>query len=230
MLVREILRSDGKIRNKNMTRITARSLKTSAGKENRFGGWGAWEACILPKDTSSQTSRVERCLSSSQKAANVLFNCREETPKPTSHTQTLSHAPGGLHLTLRLSGKVSANEEKAPSLLRHQLPTRNSYISACRVLIHYSMFLIHYKLHLNFLAHVHLWDILILSSFFMYRASKKRISKCNILLRNKLTAQFRVNFTAQWSERDLAANHTHLEGGLRRGLVLMGPVPCLQAK
>lgn len=83
----------------------------------------------------------------------------------------------------------------------HQLPARNSYTSACRVLIHYSMFLIHYKLHLNFLAHVHLWDILILSSFFMYRASKERISTCNILLRNKLTAQFCVNFTAQWSER-----------------------------
>lgn len=111
-----------------------------------------------------------------------------------------------------------------------QLPAQNSYTSACRVLIHYSMFLIHYKLHLNFLAHVHLWDILILSSFFMYRASKKRISKCNILLRNKLTAQFRVNFTAQWSERDLAAGRMHLEGGLRRGLVLMGPLPCLRAK
>lgn len=42
--------------------------------------------------------------------------------------------------------------------------------------IHYSMFLIHDKLHLNFLAHVHLWDNFILSSFFMYRTSKKRPS------------------------------------------------------
>lgn len=153
---------------------------------------------------------MERCLVSSQegwRCVGVLFNCREEMPKQTAHTQTLCRAPGGLHLTLRLSpchrpqrrqmklGKASAKKEEAPSSGTSCL--LGTVTSLLALPIHYSMFLIHYKLHLNFLAHVHLWDILILSSFFMYRASKKRISKCNILLRNKLTAQFRVNFTAQ---------------------------------
>lgn len=49
---------------------------------------GVCEACVLPKDTSSQTSRVGRCLTSSQKSGNVLSNCREEMPKQTAHTDT----------------------------------------------------------------------------------------------------------------------------------------------
>lgn len=103
--------------------------------------------------------------------------------------------PQGTEKATEIGKGVSQERESSP--LRHRLPVQNSHTSARRVLIHYSMFLIHYKLHLNFLAHVHLWDILILSSFFMYHASKKRISTCNILPRNELTAQFCVNFTAQ---------------------------------
>lgn len=215
-----------------MTRITAISSKASAGKENRFGR-GPERLGHLLSDKQAGCGAAWFLL---RRAGGVLLNCREEMPKPSAHTLTLSHA----HLTLRLSpcyrpqrrqmklGKVSTKKEEAPSSGTSCL--LGTVTSLLVLLIHYSMFLIHYKLHLNFLAHVHLWDILILSSFFMYRASKKRISKCRILLRNELTAQFRVNFTAQWSERDRAANHTHLEGGLHRSLVLMGPVPCLQAK
>lgn len=64
--------------------------------------------------------------------------------------------------------------------------------------------LIHDKLHLNFLAHVHLWDIFILSFFFYVPRKQEENIPHNIPFRNKLMAQFGVNFTAQWSESDLA--------------------------
>lgn len=126
---------------------------------------------------------------SNQKEGNVLFNNGENRPKWTAcHRHTamlledsiwprdclLASRPWGRQLKLRT---VFTEKQKATFfLLGHWLPAQSSYTSACRVLIHYSIFLIHYKLHLNFLAHVHLWDIFILSSFFMYHASKKRPS------------------------------------------------------
>lgn len=69
-----------------------------------------------------------------------------------------------------------ASKEKPNTLYfpfaQYQTPALNSqHLCFQGLLIHYSMFLIHDKLHLNFLAHVHLWDIFILSFFFMYRAS-----------------------------------------------------------
>lgn len=72
------------------------------------------------------------------------------------------------------------------------------------LLIHYSKFLIHDKWHLNFLARVHLWHIFILSFFFSSTVQARRENtQPNIPFRNKLMAQFGVNFTAQWSESEL---------------------------
>lgn len=71
----------------------------------------------------------------------------------TSSACPLASKPQRRQLKL---GEVLTEKQKAAFFLKHQRPARNGYTSARRVLIHYSVFLIHYKLHLNFLAHVHL--------------------------------------------------------------------------
>lgn len=183
---RYTLISDGKIRNKNRPRITARSWKASSGKKNRW----EWGACserlegwtrdpvhmasytgLLPRRltlpshiflvTSSQTSGVGAFWFSNQKEGDVLFNYREiaqhghttELLEDTSSACPLASKPQRRQLKL---GEVLTEKQKAAFFLKHQRPAQNGYTSARRVLIHYSVFLIHYKLHLNFLAHVHL--------------------------------------------------------------------------